>query len=103
MKSFNVPSGTDTIKYEIVDAKAREEEKFLLDDLPGTTTTVTMDNNGDPISIVHREGGTTVRTDTFVWGNNTVTETRTIAGKYITITTNLITLAQTVSEILEVV
>lgn len=79
------------------------EEKLLRDELPGTSTTVTMDSNGNPTSIVHTANSETVRTDLFVWGTGTVTETRTLAnGKYITITTNLETLAQTISEIQEV-
>ena len=78
------------------------EEKLLRDEIPGTTTTVTMDSNGNPTSIVHSADGTTVRTDSFVWSTGSVTETRTAGDKYITITTNLETLAQTISEVQEV-
>lgn len=78
------------------------EETLLRSDLPGTTVTVTFDSNNNPVSIVHSASGATVRTDAFVWGTDTVTETRTASDKYITITTNLTTLAQTVSEIQEV-
>jgi len=79
------------------------EEDLLRSEMPGTSTTVTMDSNGNPTSIVHTANSATVRTDTFVWGTGTVTETRTLAnGKYITITTNLETLAQTISEVQEV-
>lgn len=78
------------------------EEMLLRSDLPGTTVTITFDSNDNPVSIVHSANGTTVRTDAFVWGTDTVTETRTASDKYITITTDLATLAQTVSEIQEV-
>lgn len=79
------------------------KENLLRSEMPGTSTTVTMDSNGNPTSIVHTANSETVRTDTFVWGTGTVTETRTLAnGKYITITTNLVTLAQTISDIQEV-
>lgn len=78
------------------------EETLLRDELPGTTTTVTLDGNGNPTSIVHSADGATVRTDTFVWSTNSVTETRETDEYYITITTNLTTLAQTISEIEEV-
>lgn len=79
------------------------EENLLRSEMPGTSTTVTMDSNGNPTSIVHTANSETVRTDSFVWGTGTVTETRTLAnGKYITITTNLVTLAQTISEVQEV-
>lgn len=79
------------------------EENLLRSEMPGTSTTVTMDSNGNPVSIVHTANSETVRTDSFVWSTNSVVETRTLAsGKYITITTNLETLAQTISAVQEV-
>ena len=79
------------------------DENLLRSEMPGTSTTVTMDSNGNPTSIVHTANSATVRTDSFVWGTGIVTETRTLAnGKYITITTNLETLAQTISDVQEV-
>lgn len=78
------------------------EEILLRDELPGTSTTVTLDSNGNPTSIVHSANNETVRTDTFVWSTGSVTETRETDEYYITITTNLTTLAQTISEIGEV-
>ena len=79
------------------------DEKILRSELPGTSTVVVMDSNGNPTSITYTANNETVRTDTFVWGTDSVTETRTLAnGKYITITTNLNTLAQTISEVQEV-
>lgn len=78
-------------------------DNLLFSEMQGTSTTVTMDSNGNPTSIVHTANSETVRTDAFVWGTGTVTETRTLAnGKYITITTNLTTLAQTISAVQEV-
>lgn len=80
-----------------------QEEKILRSELLGVSTTVVMDGNGNPTSITYTKDNATVRTDTFVWGTDSVTETRTLAnGKYITITTNLNTLAQTISEVQEV-
>lgn len=78
------------------------EEKLLRDELPGTSKTVTFDANDNPVSIVYSADGQTIRTDVFVWSTNTVTETRTASNKYITIITNLETLAQTISEVQEV-
>ena len=75
------------------------QETLLRDDLPGTSKTVTFDSNNKPTSIVHSANGQTVRTDTFVWSENSVTETRATSSKYITIVTNLVTLAQTISAI----
>lgn len=75
---------------------------FHLDDIPGTTQTVNFGSDGKPSSIVHTASGSTVRTDAFTWGTDTVTETRTLAdGSYITFVTNLITLVTTISEIQE--
>lgn len=78
------------------------EELLLRDELPGTSKTVTFDSNDNPASITHTANGSTVRTDVFTWGENTVTEVRTASDKRITITTDLTTLAQTISEIEEV-
>ena len=75
------------------------EELLLRDSLPGTSTTVTFDSSNNPVSIVHSADGATVRTDTFVWGETMVTETRTASNFHITIATNLLMLDQTISEI----
>ena len=96
------------IKPELSDVKTaiqgvEQEEKILRSELIGVSTTVTTDSNGNPTSITYTKDNTTVRTDTFVWATGSVTETRTLAnGKYITIVTNLETLAQTISEVQEV-
>ena len=89
------------LKTEIVNGTI--EENLLRSELPGTSSTVTMDSNGNPVSIVHTANSETVRTDSFVWGTGSVVETRTLAnGKYITITTDLDTLTQTISAVQEV-
>lgn len=98
----------DKTDAELADVKSvivqsEIEENLLRSEMPGTSTTVTMDSNGNPTSIVHIANSETVRTDSFVWSTNSVVETRTLAsGKYITITTNLDTLAQTISAVQEV-
>lgn len=79
-----------------------DEEKLLQSELPGTSQTVVFSNN-KPASITHTANNVAVRTDTFVWGTGTVTETRTLAnGKHITITTDLTTMASTISAVTEV-
>ena len=76
---------------------------LMIDEIPGTTKTVTFDNDNNPASITHAANGNTVRTDVFTWTSTTVTEVRTLAsGKSITIVTNLETLEQTISDIEEV-
>ena len=73
-----------------------------VDSIPDTVQSVTYGSDGKPSAIVHARSGVPVRTDTFVWGADTVTETRTLAGgHYITMTTNLTTLVTTVSDIQE--
>lgn len=72
------------------------------DNLPGTVQTVNFGADGKPSSVVHTKSGVTVRTDSFTWGDGTVTETRTTAdGSYITMVTDLSTLVTTISEIQE--
>lgn len=74
----------------------------VFDDIPGTTQTVNFGADGKPSSIIHTSGATTVRSDVFTWGTNTVTEVRTLAdGKHITYVTNLDTLVTTISAIEE--
>ena len=95
--------GADVDELKSAFTSLSVEGTLLRDELPGTSKTVTFDSNGNPTSVVHAENGTTVRTDEFVWSTGSVVETRTLAsGKYITITTNLETLAQTISEVQEV-
>lgn len=73
-----------------------------VDSIPDTVQSVTYGSDGKPSAIIHARSGVPVRTDTFVWGADTVTETRTLAGgRYITMTTNLTTLVTTVSDIQE--
>ena len=79
-----------------------EEEILLRSDIPGTSTAITFDGNGKLSTIVRSVNGNTVRNDVFTWGSETVTEVRTASSKKITITTNLTTLAQIVSEVEEV-
>ena len=70
--------------------------------IPGTTQTVNFDSNGKPASVVHTSGNDIIRTDSFVWSTDSVTETRTLAdGRYIILTTNLTTLVTTISDIQE--
>lgn len=79
------------------------EEKLLRSELPGTTVVVAFGSDDNPSSITHSANGTTIRTDVFTWGTGSVEEVRTLStGENITITTNLETLAQTISEVQEV-
>lgn len=79
------------------------DQKLLFNSsIPGTVETVTFGSDGKPSEVAHTASGNSVRDDTFVWTDNTVTETRTLAnGKYVTLETNLTTLVTTISEIQE--
>lgn len=94
----------DKLNSDVLRAITKEqiEELLLRDELPGTSKTVTFDSDDNPASITHTANGSTVRTDVFTWGEDSVTEVRTASDKRITITTDLTTLAQTISEIEEV-
>jgi hypothetical protein len=75
-------------------------EKLIASIIPGTTQTITFNANGKPYSIVHASNGTTARTDLFTWSDGSVTEVRTLStGETLTIFTNLVTLAQTISAV----
>ena len=66
-----------------------------LEQIPGTVQSITF-NNGDIQNIRHRQGGATVRTDTFTFTETTVTELRRLStGETLTIETNLNTLQTT--------
>lgn len=79
-------------------------DKYLFDDIPGTTQTVTFNANDQPASVVHTSGNDTVRSDVFTWGDGTVTEVRTLAdGRHVTYATNLTTLVTTISEVEEAI
>ena len=79
-----------------------EVSNLFSENIPDTTATVVFGSGGKPAIITHTKNNTAVRTDEFVWSDNSVTETRTLAsGKYITITTNLNTLVQSISAIQE--
>lgn len=97
----------DNLAGEVSDVKnaihgVNDIDNLLIGELPGTTQTVTFDANDNPATITHSKNGTTVRTDVFTWGTDTVTEVRTAYGKYITITTDLTTLQSVISEVQEV-
>lgn len=95
----SIPEDYTALSGEVDDLKSAIS---FFDDIPGTVQTVNFDANGNPSSIVHTANGEAVRTDSFTWGDNTVTEKRELAdGSYITFVTDLTTLVTTISEIQE--
>ena len=73
---------TETVKANadaivLVNAALAERSNYLSD----TTQTVTFNEDDTIASIVHTDAGSNViRTDTFTYGANTITEVRTLAG-----------------------
>lgn len=66
--------------------------KLLCDEIPNTTQTYVFDN-GKVSQIRHSDSGNVIRTDTFSYSQNQITETRTLStGESLTIQTNLTTL-----------
>ena len=68
-------------------------------DIPDTTQSIAFDQHGNISSITHtNSGNVAVRTDVFTFGQNTITEVRTLnTGESLTIATNLTTLVTTVT------
>lgn len=73
--------------------------KLQVDIIPDTTQTITYDSSGNVSAIVHTdENDDTVRTDAFTFGEDTITETRTLdTGEVLTIVTNTSTLVTTIT------
>ena len=66
--------------------------------IENTTQEITFDSSGNVQSITHKSGNTTVRTDAFTFGDNSITEVRTLnTGESLTIVTNTSTLVTTVT------
>lgn len=71
--------------------------KLLSDDIPGTTQVYTFSGNNIS-SVVHRSGNTNIRTDTFVFNDGGIIETRVLSsGESMAISMDLDTLQTTVS------
>lgn len=77
---------------------AREATSYLLvEEIPNTVQTYTF-VDGTLTQILHKNGGTTVRTDVFTYAASSITETRTLnTGEVLTIVTDLTTLETTVT------
>ena len=71
------------------------------EEIPDTVQAITFDGNGNVQSITHKkrtDQTVTVRTDTFTFSGNTITEVRTLSsGESLTIVTNTDTLVTTVT------
>lgn len=90
-----------TIQGAAADAKVvgnlKSAMNLLHDEIPTTVQTYVF-TDGSVSQVLHKSGNTTVRTDTFTYATNTITEVRTLnTGESLTIVTNLQTLETTVT------
>ncbi len=68
------------------------------DVVPNTVQTLEYNSSGNVSQVIHKRNGSTIRTDAFTFGTNTVTEVRTLSsGESLTIITNTDTLVTTVT------
>ena len=94
---------TTTAAGKVLDArqgKVLNDAKLLLHEvIPDTVQSITFNGTTGNIStITHVRNGTTIRTDTFTFGTEVITEVRTLnTGESLTIVTNTTTLTTTVT------
>ena len=67
-----------------------------IDEIPDTIQSYTF-ADGTVSQITHSRSGVTIRTDTFTYGTDAITEVRTSSAGTLTIVTNLTTLETTVT------
>lgn len=78
-------------------AQLKEDFILQMDEIPDTVQSYTF-ADGTVSQIVHKRSGVAIRTDVFTYGENTITEVRTLnTGESLTIVTNLTTLETTVT------
>ena len=83
------------IEQGIYDAHVYEQ--LLCDEVPNTTQQYTF-SGGSVSQVLHKRSNATIRTDAFTYGENTITEVRTLnTGESVTIVTNLTTLETTIT------
>lgn len=81
-----------------LDTKANATtERLLLNEIPGTTQFFVF--TGDSITgVLHKSGNTTIRTDSYLFGDSQIVETRTLnTGETMTITVDLSTFETIIS------
>ena len=89
-------SSTNAVQNKVITAYVTARVNLYSDVVPNTSQTLTIDSNGTITQILHKSGGTTIRTDVFTYTPTTATEVRTLnTGETLTITTDLSTYATT--------
>ena len=102
--SIPAPDTTLSIAGRAADAAKTGEEIagvkrdliLQMDEIPDTIQSYTF-ADGSVSQITHSRSGVTIRTDTFTYGTDAITEVRTSSAGTLTIVTNLTTLETTVT------
>lgn len=98
----NIRSELEQFEIDIseleIDVTLQEKyQKLITDYIPNTIQTYEF-NDGTISKIYHKSGNTAIRTDTYSFTSSSITEVRTLnTGERLTITTNLTTLATTIT------
>lgn len=83
---------------EIPVIESNIEQLLHYEEIDDTVQTIIFDESGNVSAITHTKNGSAIRTDTFVFGESAITETRTLStGESLTIITNLETLSTTIT------
>lgn len=92
-------SSTNPVQNKIVTGHINNMINLYSEEPPNTAQTISY-TDGIVSQVVHKSGGTTIRTDTYTYGSNTFTEVRTLnTGAKLTIVTNLTTYESTTTHV----
>lgn len=92
----SIPSDYSTLSGDVSDLKSANS--LHDDEIDNTVQTITFTSDGSVQKIEHKRNNVIIRTDTFTFAANMITEVRTLnTGETLTIATNLTTLETTVT------
>lgn len=92
----SIPSDYSTLSGDVSDLKSATS--LHDDEIDNTVQTITFASDGSVQKIEHKRNNVIIRTDTFTFATNMITEVRTLnTGETLTIATNLTTLETTVT------
>lgn len=92
----SIPQDYSDLVDDVADLTRQLSE--LTDLIPNTVQTIAYASDGSVQSVTHTRNGTAVRTDVFTFGDDQITEVRTLStGESLTIVTVLSTLVTTIS------
>ena len=99
LAGYGITDAATQTEFETLQSAVEDNDKLTLlqdEDIPDTTKEIVFDQNGEIRQIIHKQGAVNLRTDVFIFGQNTITEDRTLStGEKLTIVTNTETLVTT--------